>query len=210
MASRTHDFHDYSFGSAHSRPRQVWYRREDPVELPRTSVWTAGGGLLVAAAAMAALAIGGAYAAVHEAPPPLLEETQALPPIEAWQPTATLSQAQVINVLQGPAMSVPEKTGTSVASETEQDVPSTSFEAPSSQSPSFEAPSSASPSLAPPPSESREVIIDDSKLYPPTPAPYPNPTTTPPDAVAPPVTDPSTATPPPLDTENPYRDSISE
>ena len=209
MASRTHDFHDYSFGSAHSRSRQIWYRREDPVELPRTSIWRAGGGLLVAAAAMGALVIGGAYAAVHETPPPLLEETQALPPVEAWQPTATLSQANVINVLQGPAMSVPEKTGASRASETEEDAPSTSFDAPSSPSSSFESRSSGSPSLAPPPSESREVIIDDSKMHPPTPAPYPNPTTTPPDAVAPPVVDPPTVTPP-LDTENPYRDSTSE
>ena len=208
MASRTHDFHDYSFGSAHSRPRQIWYRREDPVELPRTSIWRAGGGAIATAAAMGALMIGGAYAALREAPPPLLEETPALPPIEVWQPAATLSQAHVINVVQGPAMSVPEKTGASVASETETeaDVPSASFEAPSSQSPSFESPSSQSPSLAPPPSSaSREVIIDDSKTYPATPAPYPNPTSTPPDAVAPPVADTPASTPP-LDTENPYRD----
>jgi hypothetical protein len=209
MASRTHDFHDYSFGSAHSRPRQIWYRREDPVELPRTSIWRAGGGALATAVAMGALVLGGAYAALRETPPPLREETPALPPIEGWQPAATLSQAHVINVLQGPAMSVPEKTRAFVASETEADVPSTLFGAPSSsQSPSFEAPSSQSPSLAPPPSsESREVIIDDSKMYPPTatPAPYPNPTTTPPDAVAPPATDPPASTAP-GDPENPYRD----
>ena len=205
MASRTHDFHDYSFGSAHSRPRQIWYRREDPVELPRTSIWRAGGGALATAAAMGALVIGSAYAALRETPPPLREETPVLPAIEAWQPAATLSQAQVINLLQGPAMSVREKAASSVATETERDVPSSSFEGSSSESRSSESRSSESPSFVAPPPESREVIIDDSKMYPPTPAPYPDPTTTPPDAVAPPVTGPSTSTPQ-LDSENPYQE----
>jgi hypothetical protein len=213
MASRTHDFHDYSFGSTHSRPRQVWYRREDPVELPRTSIWRAGGGAIATAAAMGALVIGSAYAAFRETPAPLLEDTPALPPIATWQPDLTVSQAHVINVLQGPAMSVPEKAGTTVAAEAEEDVPPSSFEAPSSKARSFDSPPPESPSFASPPPESREVIIDDSKMYPPTstPAPYPNPTTTPPDAVAPPVTNPAVTNPspsaPPLDTENPYRDS---
>ena len=67
--------------------------------------------------------------------------------------------------------------------------------------------------------ESREVIIDDSKLYPlddskryPRTAPpeqppvtYPNPVTTPPDAIAPPATNPAEPAPT-LDPENPYRD----
>lgn len=207
MASRTHNFHDYSFGSAHSRPRQVWYRREDPVELPRTSIWRAGGGAIATAVALGALVIGSAYAAFRESPPQLLEATPALPPVATWQPNATLSQAHVINALHGPAMSVPEQDATSAAIETESGAPSTSSELRSSELRSSQSPPPESPSFASPPPESREVIIDDSKLYPPTspPAPYPNPTTTPPDAVAPPVTGPATSTPP-LDPENPYRE----
>jgi hypothetical protein len=160
---------------------------------------------------MGALVIGSAYAALRETPPPLREETPVLPAIEAWQPAATLSQAQVINVLQGPAMAVREKAASSVAIETEKDVPSSSLEGPSSESRSsasrsYESRSSESPSFVAPPPESREVIIDDSKMYPPTtaPTPYPDPTTTPPDAVAPPGAGPSTSTPQ-LDSENPYQ-----
>jgi hypothetical protein len=199
MASKAQVFHDYSFGSAHSRPRQLWYRREDPVELPRNSIWRAGGGALLATlAAMGALVLGSAYAASRETPP-AMAETPALPPLENWQPDPTVNQARVMNVLLGPALSAPEKAAAFVDAETAGDVPSTST---SSESPSFESgvPASRAP-------ESREVIIDDSKMYPPTPtpAPYPNPTTTPPDAVAPPETTPAPSVPG-LDTENPYRD----
>jgi hypothetical protein len=218
MASKAHVFHDYSFGSAHSRPRQLWYRREDPVELPRNSIWRAGGGALVTVAAMGALVLGSAYAASRETPPPMAE-TPALPPLENWQPDPTVIQARVMNVLQGPALSVPEKAAPFMDAETAGDVPATSA---SSESPSFEsrAPESRAPESRAP--ESREVIIDDSKMYPPTPtpAPYPNPTTTPPDAIAPPEAAPASPAPAPvpgldpapsahvpgLDPENPYQD----
>ena len=203
MASKTHDFHDYSFGSAHARPRQVWYRREDPVELPRTSVWRAGGGALVAAAAVAALALGSAYAAFREPPPQLVEQTPALPPIATWQPDAAFTQAHVINMLQGPARSVPEKAATPVATETENEVPWPSGESPSPVSRAPGAPSPEAPSFASPAPESRDLIGDDSKLYPPAPAPYPDPTTTPPEAIAP--SGPGTMTSP-SDAENPYQD----
>jgi hypothetical protein len=198
MASRAHSFHDYSFGSAHSRPRQLYYRREDPVQLPRTSIWRAGGGALVTAVAMGALVIGSAYAALRETPPPLVEETPALPPLENWQPDPALTRAHVLKGLQGPAMSVPEK----AASFAESEVGTGSEQGVSS--PSLPPISSEAPFMSRPP-ESREVIIDDSKMYPPTstPVPYPDPTTTPPDVIAPPEMGPSTPAP---DPENPYRD----
>ena len=227
MASKTHHFHDYSFGSAHSRPRQALYRRQDPVELPRTSAWRAGGGALVAAAAVAALVLGSAYAAFREPTPPLAEQTLALPPMETWRPDAALTQGHVINVLQGPAMSVPEQAATSVRAKTEDDVPLPSSLSPSAESRPHESrspdtPPSESPSFASPLPESRDVIIDDSKVSPTEPPRYPDPTTTPPDAIAPPVTGPGTTTPPdaiappvigpgattttPSNPENPYQD----
>ena len=222
MASKTHNFHDYSFGSAHSRPRQVFYRREDPVELPRTSVWRAGGGALVAAAAVTALVLGSAYAAFREPTPPLLEQTPALPPMDTWRADTTLTQAHVINALQGPAMSVPEQAATAGAPEAEEDVPSSVSPFAESRSPesrSSQSPSSESPSFASPLPESRDIITDDSKTSPPAPARYPHPTTTPPDAIAPPVTGPGITTSPdaiappatgpdattPSDAENPYQ-----
>jgi hypothetical protein len=125
---------------------------------------------------MAALVIGSAYAAFREPPPQLLEETLALPPLATWQPDATLSRAHVINVLQGPALSVPEK-ATSAPAETESSLPPTALEPRSSQARS---------------SESQAT-------------PYPDPTTTPPDAIAPLSPEP-TAAPPPAGSENPYQD----
>jgi hypothetical protein len=206
MASKAHVFHDYSFGSAHSRPRQLWYRREDPVELPRNSIWRAGGGALLATlAAMGALVLGSAYAASRETPPQMAE-TPALPPLENWHPDPTVNQAQVMNVLLGPALSAPEKPAPFVDANPAGDVPSTST---SSESPSSASPSSESPSFDSRAPKSREVIIDDSKMYPPTPtpAPYPNPTTTPPDAIAPTETAPAPAVPVPVpEPENPYFD----
>lgn len=198
MASRAHIIHDYSFSGGRSHPRQVWYRREDPVELPRTSIWRAGGGALLTAVAMGALVVGSVYAAFHEAPPQLAE-TPALPAIETWQPDASLNSARITNLLQGPALSVPDRVTPFMQTDLLEDVPATSSEAASSDAISPE-------SRAP---ESREVIIDDSKMYPPapavTPTPYPNPTTTPPDAIAPPEATPGTPTPT-IDAENPYRD----
>lgn len=197
MASKAHIINDYSFGNARHRPRQLLFRRQDPVVLPRTSIWRAGGGAIATALAMGAIVVGSVYAAYRE-PPPQLAETPALAPLENWQPDASVGAARMTNLLQGPALSVPDKAAPFFAAEADagEDVPSTSFVSPSQSS-----------STEPRSSESREVIIDDSKMYPPaaTPAPYPNPTTTPPDAVAPPATN---VTPPPAtDAENPYRDS---
>ena len=200
MASKAHVIHDYSFGGAYARPRrQVWKRRDtDPVVVPRTSMWRTGGGAIATAIAMGALVVGSAYAA-YRPTTPQLAETPALPLSDAWQPDTTFVGARVTNALLGPARAVPDKVAPLGEAEAEDAVP---WYAPASQSDSssFE---SAAPESRP---ESREVIIDDSKMYPaPKTEPYPNPTTTPPDAVA-----PAPATPlapaPSLDPENPYRD----
>ncbi|HEX2875243.1 MAG TPA: hypothetical protein VHP33_28525 [Polyangiaceae bacterium] len=201
MASKAHVIHDYSFGGARSlRRRQAWLLREEPVTLPKSSFWVAGFGAFATAAATAAIVAAGAYAAYHVAPA-RLTETPALVPAERWQPDlALVSQAGLVNLLQGPARAVPDKATSALASVD----PAAATEATSSGA--------------------REIIIDDSKLYPldeskryprtappeQPPVPYPNPTTTPPDAIAPPA--PPMMTPaepaPSLDPENPYRDGV--
>lgn len=198
MASKAHVIHDYSFGGARSlRRRQAWYLRDEPITLPKSSLWAAGFGAIATAAATAAIVAGAAYAAFHVAPA-RLTETPTLAPAEAWQPDlAAVNQAGLVNLLQGPALAVPDK----------------------ATLPSESADETAAATTTSP--DTREVIIDDTKLYPldeskryPRTAPpeqppvlYPNPTTTPPDAIAPPASTPAQPSPS-LDPENPYRDGV--
>jgi hypothetical protein len=200
MASRAHVIHDYSFGGARSlRRRQAWYLSEDPIKLPKSSFWVISFGALATAAATAAIVAAGAYAAFNAAPA-RLTETPALAPVSEWQPDlASINQAGMVRLMQGPALAVRDKAAL-----------------PLEEAQGSEASDAAAMSSP----ESREVIIDDSKLYPldeskryprtapPEEAPvYPNPVTTPPDAIAPPATNPAEPTPI-LDPENPYRDGV--
>jgi hypothetical protein len=201
MASRAHVIPDYSFSNPQSqaRPRRpvIWYR-DDPVVVPRSSVWSAGGGVIVAAIAIGAIVAASAYSAFR-AEPPKLAETPVAPLEDTWQLDPLVQDAHVTNLLAGPTRAVP----------------------------SLAAPNDASAFDDEPFVSSRpdEVIIDDSApgvqehlpgvaSEPPStpsapaveePKPYPNPTTTPPEAIAPPSTTPETPTPA-LDPENPYRD----
>lgn len=201
MASKAHVIHDYSFGGARSlRRRQAWYLPDEPVTLPKSSFWVAGFGALATVAATAAIVAGAAYAAYHVAPASLTE-TPSLTPAEHWQPDlSVVNQAGLVNLLQGPAVAVPDKA-----------------------TPTLESVDETAAATAPS-SDAREGTIDDSKLYPleeskryprtappeQPPVPYPNPTTTPPDAIAPPA--PPTMTPaeptPSVEPENPYRDGV--
>ena len=197
MASRAHVIHDYSFGGTRAlRRRQAWYLADDPIKLPKSSVWVVGFGALATAAATAAIVAAGAYAAFHVAPA-RLTETPALAPTEIWRPDlAAMSEAGRVRLMQGPAFAVRDKA-----------LPLASREGPE------EAAMSSS--------DSREIIIDDSQLYPlddskryPRTAPpeqppvqYPNPVTTPPEGIAPPATTPVEPAPT-LDPENPYRDGV--
>ena len=187
MASKAHVIHDYSFGHARTRPRrQLWFPLDEPVELPRSSIWSTGGGALVTVLTMASLVVGSAYAASRSVAPSLAE-TPTLPLAETWQPDPSFAQATLTNLLTGPALAAPDKAvviNTPLATD----------------APKTEAPKNVS--------HAHEVISDDSAPYPAETraAPYPNPTTTPPDAIAPPHTDPLVPTPL-RDPENPYRDS---
>jgi len=182
MASKAHVTHDYSFGHAPTRSRrQLWLPLDEPIELPRKSLWSVGGGALITVLAMASLLVGSEYAASSRVAPSLAE-TPALPLAETWQPDSSLAQARLTNLLKGPALAVPDQ---AVATN-----PTNTSEAPKNVSHPHEV---VSDGAAPYPAETRA-------------APYPNPTTTPPDAFAPPNTDPRVPTPL-LDAENPYRES---
>jgi hypothetical protein len=201
MASRAHVIPDYSFSNPQARPRRpVILYRNDPVVVPRSSVWSAGGGVIAAAVAIGAIVAASAYSAFRTEPP-TMAETPVLPLEDTWQLDTLVQDAHVTNLLAGPTRAVP------------------SLAAPNDASAFDDEPFVSSPS---PPDE---VIIDDSApgvqehlpgvtpeapVTPSAPAveeskPYPNPTTTPPEAIAPPSTTPQTPTPV-LDPENPYRD----
>jgi hypothetical protein len=197
MASKAHVIHDYSFGGARSlRRRQAWYLPDEPITLPKSSFWVAGFGAFATALATTAIVASATYVAYHVAPA-RLTETPALTPAEVWQPDlAVVNQAGLVNLLQGPALAVPERAT----------LPGKGVDE------SAAAAATTSP-------DTREIIIDVSKLYPldesrqhprtapaRLPAPYPNPTTTPPDAVAPPTTPTEPA--PSRDPENPYSDGV--
>ena len=184
MASKAHVTHDYSFGHAPTRSRrQLWLPLDEPIELPRKSLWSVGGGALITVLAMASLLVGSEYAASSRVAPSLAE-TPTLPLAETWQPDSSVAQARLTNLLAGPALAVPDQAvGSATAA-------ATAPEAPKDVSHAHE---SISDDAAPSPAETR-------------PAPYPNPTTTQPDAIAPPHTGPLVPTPL-LDPENPYRES---
>jgi len=204
MASRAHVIHDYSYGRRSERPRHdVWYREEDPVVLPRASVWSSSGGLILAALAMGGLIAGSAYTALHRpASEPVLAETPT-PPLVApdFQLDPEIQRARVTNMLSGPAYAVIEK-GEAIA---EPDEGAASLEAASSSPPAIVAgkqhmtvddASSRTPDASPAaPKEPSTDTGTGADLQSLPHAPYPNPTITPPDAVAPPDAAPDTPTP---------------
>jgi hypothetical protein len=195
MASRAHAVHDYPFATPHGRARRdVWYRADDddPVVLPRSKIDGISARSALAALIASGLVVASSYALFSSpSPQPKLGETAAAPLWRDWQPNLDVERANVTNQLSGPALAVPS-IASPTATDFDSDTPITS------------------------PARPDEVIIDDSlqlKSDQPTsqpaqppevlPAPYPNPTTTPPEGVAP---DASPATPTPsLDPENPYR-----
>lgn len=198
MAARAHVIHDYVVASPRPRSRrQVWYR-DDPVVLPRSSVWNAGAGIIAAAVAIGAIVTASAFAGFRPEAP-VLSETPALPMLDQWQPDSLVEQANVTNLLAGPAHAVPSLDGPNGAAHLDAE-------------PIFSRPELSPGTLSPEMSDDQSLPGTRTLPYPgptTTPAlPYPDPTTTPPDGVAPPEATPSTPTPA-LDPENPYRDTDS-
>lgn len=165
MASRVQVYPDYSYRGEDRRHRPLRFQTNDPVVIPRSRGWDGGGPVLAAAAASALLVAAGTYAVFSTVPP--LAETPTAPLSREYVPDAALASASALRALSVPTMSAPEAERVEVR-------------------------------------ESRsEVLIDDSapgvqESLPqplseePSTAPYPNPTSTPPEEIAP-------------DDENPYR-----
>lgn len=195
MASRAHVFPDYSYGrEVNRRRRAVVFQTNDPVVLPRGRSWDLNGGLLAAAAA-ATLLVAGATYALYYTEPARLAETPTESISREYVPPADFARINALKALSAPAIVTPETMSSASPAEATT-APMSSFD-------------STSPLV---PSTSREVTIDDSAPgvqdslpqpaeNQPSTAPYPNPTTTPPDAIAP-TEEPGT---PGLDGENPYR-----
>lgn len=191
MASRAHAIPSYSFDREVSRRRRpVVFQTNDPVVLPRSRSWDINGGLIAAAAA-ATLLVAGATYAVYYTEPARLTATPTASLEREYVPDGDLARVNALKALSAPTIAAP--------------VESMSMPAmPATTESTFDSGAGFMPSTR------SEVIIDDSApgvqdTLPqpaeqgPTTAPYPNPTTTPPDAIAP-AEESMT-----LDTENPYR-----
>ncbi len=192
MTSRAHVY-DYSFDGDARRPRRQLRFREDPIVLPKSSIWSTGGGLVAVVVAAGALVVGSAYAAYHTQPA-TLTDTPSLPLERDWQPPSTNVRAQVTNLLSGPALAVPSVASSTPGGDFETDTPIMSSDA-HEMTIDDSAPGAQSrfPQTTPNP-----LAPDDRRRL------VPDPTTTPPDAIAPPNSAPETPTPL-LNPENPYR-----
>jgi hypothetical protein len=167
--------------------RDVWYRREDPVVLPRSRGWSIDYRLIAAALVASAVVTGATYAAFYTAPPSLAETpTAPIPSGIEWQPDPALARANALEALSGPAYATRDLAATEPRPE------EVFFDAESDAQP-------ARPGFAPSPQE-----IQQPSAAPPDAIPYPNPITTPPDAIAPPATPADTPTPV-IAPDNPYR-----
>ncbi len=187
MASRAHVINDYSFRDSPTHRRPLRFQTNDPVVLPRSRSWDINGALIGAALAATTLVAGATYA-VFYTEPTRLAATPAVSIERDYQPNSDWARVNVMKALSGPVVVTPSVV---------QPLMSTTPVAEMSSAPTADT--------VPNPSE---VVIDDSApgaqdTFPqpaesqPSAAPYPNPTTTPPDLTAP---DAST-----LDRDNPYQ-----
>ncbi len=202
MAARPLVAGDYSFGDVSSRPRRdVYFRREDPVVLPRGRRFSIDLRLIGAALLATAVVTASTYA-VFAAAPPALAPTPTLPLVREWTPSGAFAHASALKALAGPALATRSLIDPPTPADREPIV-----DAPASEAATF--PQSAMPPRTAPQSSPSPSSIDSPKaqdLVPELPKPeiYPNPTTTPPDGIAPPEVS-REAPSPALDAENPYR-----
>lgn len=213
MAVRAHAVPSYSYG--HTAPRRTpYYRREDPVVLPRSRGFGLDFRLIGAAFAASVLVSVATYAAYYTAPAPLAQ-TPTEPLAKEWSEDATLGSAAALRALNGPALAARELTSQDRHADEQVFVEDST---PAAASPAARGTSSSpdlEPDRLPPDSIQAPPRIEPKSIEPQsiepksiepldmTP-PYPNPTTTPPDGVAPPDSAPATPTPA-LDPDNPYR-----
>jgi hypothetical protein len=211
MASRSHVIHDYRFGGSPTRSRrEVWYPDEDPVVLPRSSSWSVSGGLIAAALTASALIAASVLSISYRDAPPQLAETPTAPLEREWQPDSQVAQANVVQALNHRALSVPSAVSVAnlpLEADTPSDggrVRSTPSRRESHQYPIDDSAPGAQERFPQPP-QSKPLVPETPVLPVDLPqAPYPNPTMTPPEGVAPSDAAPETPTPE-LERENPYR-----
>lgn len=216
MAARAHVARDYPFGRVTTQPRRdAYYRREDPVILPRSRGFSIDLRLVAAALAATALVTAGTYA-VFSTAPPALAETPALPLQRDWSPSIETGHANALKALAGPALSTrslaapdPSPSSATPSGESPDAAAATAPAFPQSTVPERVAPRSSLPGstqsetrpITPPETPKAQDLVPE---LPPVPEVYPNPTSTPPDGIAPPEASPDVPTPS-LDPENPYR-----
>jgi hypothetical protein len=197
MASRAH-VHDY-YGLPPARERRAvrYPGRNDPVILPRDTSRSANTILIASGLIATAVIVGGAFAVYAGVPPPPMAETRAQELASSYQLDDQPLKAQVVEALGGPARAVPS-VGTT-AEEPAGDA---------GQYDSFTAPAEPAlpdgPAITPRRTAPEALPAPTAPDAPPREPPYPDPITTPPDAVAPPNTSPEQPLPL-LDPENPYR-----
>lgn len=217
MAARAHAVQGYSYAGVSERPRrQVWLRDEDydAVVLPRgheSSISTT----LVISAVLASVLVGGAAYAVYRVTAPTaaaMAETPALPLDRSWEVDPAVTQANLAFALKGrPVMSVAaaqpiltpaDLPAQSLQSTGEAEVPASSLDGQGilrkevildDSAPGFQE-------SLPQPNVSESVMPKPEAPTLPN-APYPNPTTTPPEMTQPPLDSVGT---PRVDPENPY------
>jgi hypothetical protein len=175
MASRAHGIHDYAHdywpnGASKRQRRDIQLRSDEPVDLPRSSWWRAGGGFIVAALAVGALVAGSLYNVTYQAPP-RLSDTPVTPLLPDYTPSDDVTQAHVVNALSGPLHAVREPA------------------APGSEVQAASPDEATLPDQATPPVDGAAVPTRKShhkSSSSTTPVvPYPNPSTTPPDLLPP-------------------------
>jgi hypothetical protein len=217
MAARAHAVHDYSFAGASERPRrQVWLREDDEVVLPRGRGSQVTGALVLSAVLASALVAGAAYAVYWAAPPELAATPAAAPLTKEWRPDDAVTRANVLKALRGPAAATPAAAAP-LATEEPADAPPVTQAAPQERdeviiddsAPGLQEslPQPAAPQTADQQPTLTQPMLPDpilpKKETPDAPeAPYPNPTTTPPEMTNPPAD--SWPDLPKLDPQNPY------
>jgi hypothetical protein len=185
------------------------FQTHDPVVLPRSRSWDINGALIAAAAAATLLVAGATYAVFYTEPSRLdarLGATETPPLQREYTPDSHWGRVNAMKALSGPIVAAPRAVEMS-SSPADMSAPS-SFDSGSGLMP---ASGSFTPSTSLAPRTDSGVVIDDSAPgvqdslpqpaeNQPSLAPYPNPTTTPPDAIA-----PAPESAPALENENPYR-----
>jgi hypothetical protein len=193
MASRAHVIHDYPLQPRQRRPLR--FQTHDPVVLPRSRDWDINGGLIAAALAATALVAAATYA-VFYTQPPQLNATPALSLERDYEVDPSFARVNALKALSGPVIAAPDRFNASLPPAN--DGLSTSSVGHESWSGSGEVMiNDSAPGV-------QETLPQPDQPSAMPPATYPNPTSTPPDAIAPPDVQPETPTPV-LDPENPYR-----